>query len=316
MRMALIVGIDSYSHASNLYGCVNDARAMKAALERNADGGRNFETKCVLGTDSASPILKSKLRDYIKKLFSLDCGIALFYFAGHGHVEETGGYILTSDAKSGDDGIPLADIMVWANRSPAANRIIVLDSCHSGIAGSRTSETSISELKEGTTIITASTEDQYATEQNNSGVFTSLFIDGLNGSAANIVGDVTPSSVYTHIEQSLGSWSQRPVFKANVKRFVTLCKVPPLLELSELRRITELFPHAGYEHQLKPSYEGTETDNEEHFDNFRLLSKYNSASLVKPVGTIYMWSAAMDSKACELTALGEHYRRLVERELI
>jgi len=41
-------------------------------------------------------------------------------------------------------------------------------------------------------------------------------VDALGGAAANLVGDVTPGSVYAHIDQSLGPWAQRPVFKTNV----------------------------------------------------------------------------------------------------
>ena len=69
------------------------------------------------------------------------------------------------------------------------------------------------DLKEGTTILTASTADQYATEKNGAGVFTTLLVDALNGAACNLVGDVTPGSVYAHIDQSLGPWDQRPVFR-------------------------------------------------------------------------------------------------------
>jgi len=35
-------------------------------------------------------------------------------------------------------------------------------------------------------------------------VFTGLLVDALSGGAANLVGDVTPGSVYAHIDQSLG----------------------------------------------------------------------------------------------------------------
>jgi len=37
MRKALIVGINYYEHAPALYGCVDDARAVKNVLERNSD---------------------------------------------------------------------------------------------------------------------------------------------------------------------------------------------------------------------------------------------------------------------------------------
>ena len=39
------------------------------------------------------------------------------------------------------------------------------------------------------------------------GVFTTLFVDALGGAAANLIGDVTPGSVYAHIDQSLGPWA-------------------------------------------------------------------------------------------------------------
>ena len=38
----------------------------------------------------------------------------------------------------------------------------------------------------------------------------------------NELGDVTPGSIYAYIDRSLGGWEQRPVFKANIKRFVSL----------------------------------------------------------------------------------------------
>jgi hypothetical protein len=88
-----------------------------------------------------------------------------------------------------------------------------------------------------------------------SGVFTNLFVDALGGAAANLVGDVTPGSVYAHIDQSLGPWAQRPVFKTNVKTFVSLRKATPPISLADLQAIATHFPVAGYNCKLDPSYE-------------------------------------------------------------
>ena len=324
MRKALIVGINHYTHGSPLYGCVDDAHGVKSVLERNSDGTVNFGVKLLSGTGPTDLVLRSELKEHIRELFAGDCETALFYFAGHGHIEATGGYILASDAKSGDEGIPLSDVLTYANQSSARNRIIVLDSCHSGIAGASPSAPAIAELKEGLTILTASTADQYATEQNGAGVFTTLFIDALNGAAGNLVGDVTPGSVYAHIDQSLGPWDQRPVFKTNVKNFVSLRKVQPPISLAELQRITEFFPSPGFEFRLDPSFEPerenpTQTipiPNPENTAKFAILQKYNRVNLVVPVDAPHMWHAAMGSKACKLTVLGEHYRRLVEQKRI
>ena len=321
MRKALVVGINYYEHASALYGCVDDAHAVRSVLERNSDGTINFGVKLLSGTGPTDQVLRSKLREDIRDLFSGDCETALFYFAGHGHIEVTGGYLIASDAKTGDEGIPLRDVLTFADQSNARNRIIVLDSCHSGIAGASSSAPTIAELKEGITILTASTADQYASEKNGVGVFTTLFVDALNGEAGNLVGDVTPGSVYAHIDQSLGPWDQRPVFKTNVKNFVSLRKVQPPISLQELQRITEFFPSPGFEFRLDPSFEPERDGQNQSIPSpdpvntakFAVLQKYNRVNLVVPVDAPHMWHAAMGNKACKLTVLGEHYRRLVEQ---
>lgn len=321
MRKSLVVGIDYYTSVSPLHGCVNDAHSVKAVLERHADGAVNFSVKLLTGTGSANTVSRLELKDAVKDLFSGDAETALFYFAGHGFIEVTGGYLITSERQSGDDGLSLNDVLVLANGSTARNKVIVLDSCHSGIAGASANHKAYSaELAEGITILTASTAEQYATEKNGSGVFTSLFVDALSGAGANLVGDVTPGSVYAHIDQSLGPWEQRPVFKTNVKSFVSLRRVQPPIALSDLQRLSELFPQSGFEFQLDPTYEpemkgrdpGMPLPDLEHTKTFAVLQKYNRLNLLVPIDAPHMWNAAMESKACRLTALGEHYRRLVE----
>tara|TARA_R110001599_G_scaffold76114_19_gene208556 strand:- start:753 stop:1727 length:975 start_codon:yes stop_codon:yes gene_type:complete len=324
MRKALVVGIDSYEHASPLRGCVNDAYSVNSMLERHADGSVNFDTQLMVAAGPGDQISRENLRDAVLRLFQGDSDVALFYFAGHGYVEATGGYLCSSDVKTGDDGIALSDVTVWANQSAARNKIIILDSCHSGVAG-KNPLTPVAELSEGVTILTASTEEQYAQEKNGSGVFTSLLVDALGGAAANLVGDVTPGSVYAHIDQSLGSWEQRPVFKTNVKSFVSLRKVSPPLALADLRKIGEFFPDPGFEFPLDPSFEPERSCSEtqdvpppdpENNAVFAVLQKLNRVNLVVPVDAPHMWHAAMNSKACKLTALGEHYRRLIKNKRI
>jgi hypothetical protein len=322
MRKALVVGIDHYAHISPLYGCVNDAHSVKSVLERNSDGTVNFDSRLVTATGPAESLPREKLKESVRELFADDSDIALFYFSGHGHIETTGGYLCASDCRTGDDGLPLADLLTFANNSRARNRVIVLDSCHSGIAGASPTSAQKAELNEGLTILTASTAEQYASEANGSGVFTTLFVDALSGAAGNLVGDVTPGSVYAHIDQSLGPWAQRPVFKTNVKSFVSLRKVQPPIGLSDLQRIMSFFPSPGFVFKLDPSFEpernGGEAaiippPNPENTAKFAILQKYNRVNLVIPVDAPHMWHAAMNSTGCKLSVLGEHYRRLVER---
>jgi len=325
MRRALIVGIDYYQNITPLYGCVNDAHSVKAVLERHASGSINFDVKILTATGPQQLVERPVLRDAIEKLFTDgEPSVALLYFAGHGYIESTGGFLCCSDTKQGHDGLSLGEIIAFANKSKAKNKVIILDSCHSGVAGSSAIDRNFSEICEGMTILTASSAEQYASENNGSGVFTTLLVDALNGSACNLVGEVTPGSVYAHIDQSLGAWEQRPIFKTNVKSFVSLRQVQPPIALAELQRLAEFFPTSGYIFALDPSFEPKRNEGEEllplpdpdNTSKFAILQRMNRVNLVVPVDAEHMYYAAMESKACRLTVLGEHYRSLVARKRI
>ncbi len=317
MRKALVVGMDYYENINPLFGCVNDAYAVKAVLDRHSDGTKNFDVNIEVATGPKTCIERKELKNKVEELFRDKSDIALFYFSGHGYIESTGGYLITSECKDGDDGLPMNELLQIANNSPARNKIIILDCCHAGIAGNNAQHEDKAVLKEGTTILTASSAEQYAIEINGSGVFTTLFIDAMNGSASNLVGDITPGSIYAHIDQSLGSWEQRPIFKTNVTTFTTLRKVQPPISLSDLKRLTELFPIKGQEFKLDPSYEPeSENPDDDNMAKFKLLQKYNRINLVVPVDAEHMYFAAMESKSCKLTILGEHYWNLISKERI
>lgn len=326
MRKALIVGIDYYENIQSLNGAVNDAHSVKTTLERNADGTRNFaQPNLMTSTGPGADVPRAGLRDAIEQLFRDDAEIALLYFSGHGHVDGIGGYLCASDFATEHDGLSFADVIGYANQSPAKNKVIILDSCHSGAAGGSAISGKVAEISEGVTILTASAANQYAMETGGSGVFTSLLVDALSGAAANLVGDVTPGSVYAHVDQSLGPWSQRPIFKTNVKEFVSLRKADAPIELEKLQRLVDLFDQPTTELQLDPSYEPERTGSEDPATpapdpiktaDFAVLQALVRVNLVRPVGAPHMWHAAMESKACELTVLGQHYWSLVKQGLI
>ena len=317
MRKALVVGVNYYRKVSSLSGCVNDAKKVAEKLRNNADDSKNFDVRSIISEDESNAIDRKTLKNAVKELFAHDNSIALFYFSGHGHIGETGGYICTSESTSGDDGLPLSDIICFANQSSAKNRIIILDSCYSGALGNNQINQKVSEIANGVIILTASTDNQTALEQGNSGVFTTLLVDALNGAASNLVGDITPGSVYAHIDQSLGAWEQRPVFKANVKEFVSLRKIKPPIPLSELKRICEFFPYPDYEFQLDPSYEPElKNPNPENTAKFAIFRNYYRVNLLVPVGEQYCYHAAKNSKTLRLTELGKYYHKLVKDEKI
>ena len=324
MRKALCVGIDCYQYVSDLYGCVNDANSVKAVLERNGDGTLNFDTKILSATSKDSYITRSMLKDELDELFRSESEIALFYFAGHGSIELKGGYLCTSEIKRADEGLSLDDVMFAVSQSRAQNNVIILDSCFSGAVGN----ISIPEMNNyaiihnGTTLLAGCGQNEYASEENGQGVFTALLVEALYGGAMNLLGDVTPGSIYAYIDRSLGAWEQRPVFKANISSFVSLRKNAPPISINELRRITEIFKSKSDEFKLDPSYEPDKHEVEDktvdktHEEVFAILQKYVKLNLVIPVGEDHMYYAAIHRKSCKLTAQGQHYWKLVNKNMI
>jgi uncharacterized caspase-like protein len=310
MRKALVVGIDDYQNAE-LSGCVNDATTIANLLERDGDGSPNFSVLQM--TSPPNHVTRSQLRESIKRLFEGDCDVALFYFAGHGMVNTNGGWIVTSDFSRYDEGIQMDEILSLANQSKAKDKIIILDCCHSGAFGNpAVTGSNVALLSDGVTVLTASRSFEPSTEKNGQGLFTSLLIDALYGGAADIRGYITPGSLYSYVDEALGPWDQRPVFKTNVSRFTKLRRVSPKISLEILRKITEYFPEPEAEHKLDPEYEDTyELHELEKVKIFKHLQKFFSEGLVKPVDEEFMYFAAMNSKSCKLTAMGYQYWRLV-----
>ena len=121
MRKALVVGINNYP-GSPLKGCINDASGFSSIVETNGDGSPNFDVR--LQTDV---LTKADLKGLIIELFNGDCDTVLFYFSGHGFINEIGGYIVTPDYTQYDEGVSMDDILNIANNSKAKNKVIILD---------------------------------------------------------------------------------------------------------------------------------------------------------------------------------------------
>jgi Caspase domain len=264
--------------------------------------------------------------DAVTQLFKGDADTAVLYFAGHGLINEdiNAGFLVSQDATKGAWGMALVDIVNMANKAypHVKSTVIILDSCHSGFAGElpQLSSQNGSIIGTGVTILTACHRDGKADEEGQHGLFTGLLLEGLTGAAADVRGYVSPAALYSLIDQTLGDWEQRPIYKANVQTFVTLRQVPAKIPADVLRRIPAYFPTANYIFLLDPSFEPDRKNIPEHLRNlpinpehaaiFRELQMCNRQGLVAPVDAEHMYYAAIESKACKLTALGAHYRKL------
>lgn len=330
MKKALVIGIDDYPEHP-LRGCVNDANAVSQLLEANGDGSPNFSVRTL--TSDTSDIGNSELQEAVSELFNGgDAETAVLYFAGHGIInpETNAGYIVGSDGRRGAWGMSLSEILGLANSAHPRIRssVIILDSCHSGYAGevSGVAAANASVIGTGVTILTASHRDGTAEDGQRHGVFTDILLDGLLGGCSDIRGHITPAALYSHVDQTLGPWEQRPIYKANVQNFVTLRQVEPKVPFEVLRKLPVYFPNRAHVFALDPSYEPDRQNIPEEFRDapvddenvriFKELQRCNRHGLIIPVDAEHMYYAAIYSKGCKLTALGAHYRKLAEMKRI
>ena len=309
MRRALCVGIDDYPEAP-LAGCVNDATELARVLKNHYNGAPNFDVKLI--TAPTDQITRPLLRESITSLFEAPAEIALLYLSGHGTENNLGGYYVTQDADIYDEGVSLADVLTLANNSPVTEAIILIDCCHSGALGQLPAiDNNKTILRQGISILTASRSSEVAVERRGMGLFTSLLVGALEGGASNTIGNVTVAGAYSYIDESLGAWDQRPLFKAHVTSMTTLRQTKPAIDVAILRQLPEWFTAPDALLQLDSSYEPDALPQHDKNEAiFACLQKCRSAKLIEPVDEEHMYYAAMRSKSCRLTPLGAHYWRL------
>ncbi len=312
MRRALIIGIDNYpSHPLN--GCVSDAEKMYEILSKNSDGSPNFHCELVSNITS-----KSHLTSLVIDLFTRQSDISLFYFSGYAGIDDLCGYLITPDMAVYDLGLPFPQLLSIVNNSPSKEKIIILDTVNAAGTGIGNSSFSFqydanTYIREGTTILANMNNMVIPIETNSGRVLTSLIHTALTGAAANLQGNVSIVSTFAFISNILGPWNQQPLFKSNTTTASSLRKCNPKIEFELLRQLIILFPAIHSEYFLDPSYEFTsEVGDSENSKTFKILQRFSALDLVAPVGEEYMYWAAMNSKSCKLTPVGQLYWKLIK----
>jgi hypothetical protein len=263
-------------------------------------------------TSDKDEVTRDCLRENLQELLTGQSDLAFFYFAGHGTENNLGGYLVTQDASRYDLGVPMTDVLSLANKSGAREVVVVLDCCHSGALGQIPAiDNTTVMLREGLSVLSACRSNESAEEKNGGGVFTSLVGDALAGGAADVCGKVTVAGVYAYVDEALGAWDQRPLFKSHVSKLVALRQCEPTVPLEVLRLLPGYFKGPYEDYRLDSSYEPqAEPPHPEHEAIFANLQRCYRAGLVTPVDAEHIYYAAINEKACKLTALGRYYWRL------
>ncbi len=314
MRKALLVGIDEYKPPFRLQGCVQDAKNMRAVLCDDPANSTNFACQTLISEDDT--ITEELLHEHIERLFADPADVALFFFAGHGLINKVGlGYLVTLYGHTYNRGISLDLLVAYAARSPAKEKIIILDCCFSGNVGNLPAlgpENAL--IPKGVSILASSSENQVAAGRPSGGIFTSMVVEALKGGATDLLGNVTVGDIYRYVDQLLDAWDQRPLFKANISRSIPIKKYPAKIEPAILRKLPDYFEEKDYHFPLDPGYDPelppSDPEKEAIMAEFRILLKQG---LLAPIGEEYMYHAAKNSRHCGLTPLGEFYRQMVVR---
>lgn len=315
MRRALCVGVDEYPFG-HLRGCVSDAERLASLLSKHQDGTPNFECKKLVALNGGATdiVTRATLKQAVEQLFKDKAEVALLHFSGHGTENNLGGYLVTQDAKSYDEGLSMGDVLKMANDSKADEVVVLLDCCHSGHMGHIPAiNNNAAWLRDGVSIITASRGDQPSVEVGGGGLFTSLVLDALEGGAADLLGHVTIPAIYAKVEAALGAWDQRPLLKSHVSRVIAIRKCEPPVSIAILRELPFLFPLPAEDFTLSPEFEDTYPGKDAaKVVLFSKLQQLNRVHLVVPIQATHMYDAAMLSTGCRLTAAGRYYWRLAK----
>jgi hypothetical protein len=319
VKRALLVGIDDYDNFNSLGGCVNDVEALTPLLTRHDDNSPNFQ--CQTRTSRHGDVSRDALLDDIETLLSGPADVALLYYAGHGDGTAVGDDVtlVTRDGTAATPGIAISELMSKVLASPVREIVLILDCCFAGGAGGVPAiGLPGAVLRDGASILAASRADQTSAETTRGrGAFSEFLCAGLDGGAADTLGKVSVAGIYAYIDEAFDAWGQRPTFKANLGRLEPLRVCEPPVPLPELRRLPELFGSVDFELPLDPSFEPTEEpEHPENEATLAVLQHLRAARLIEPVDADHMYFAAMEEKACRLTALGRLYWEMATKDRI
>jgi formylglycine-generating enzyme required for sulfatase activity len=220
-RLAIVIGIDSYA-VDPLKCCVKDAKLLAATLRDRCgyDPDGILEMTDQQENPSLRPTL-ANLRNQIRKFLSNAApkDTVLVSFSGHGGLrsERNGlkerriGFVCPLDfdgARGQSTSLPIDELRALLQNCPAAQKLLVLDSCHSGGAGVEAGytihENVDQSLQKAQGLITfaACRREEVSSEDREvgHGIFTLSLVQGLEGLADFDQNKIVDSDeIYRHV---------------------------------------------------------------------------------------------------------------------
>jgi hypothetical protein len=178
---ALVIGIGEYGPGfRTLPNAPSDAQAVAVVLAREY----GFT---LIPAQATQAVFRSAVEESLKQADATTRW--LFYFAGHGHVQDAQGYLLPSDAVKDklDTYLPLRWLLDTCLASGCGEALIILDACYGGRALVRPDDLSdlipASRADRVRQLITSGNPDQPVLDDGGSGhsVFTQSLLEALQG---------------------------------------------------------------------------------------------------------------------------------------
>lgn len=215
--VALLVGVTSYRDTSlnPLPSAERDVQKLSKALGKHFNDDVNFEvTECIV--DENSTWSASDMLNDVDRLLS-SCNHFLFYFSGHGVINNFGLQLATPEKEEPNDSGVYFDVLLHRfNKSDTAEVTIILDCCFSGAAGdssisSARESLKLTHLREGITILASSgrTEISEAFREGLS-VFTEKLVERLD---EQFYDSIDIFDLYKSTSQELDGTGQIPVLR-------------------------------------------------------------------------------------------------------
>ena len=294
MRAALIIDLFKEDSVGELH----------KVLKTNYDGTQNFDVEVIYNETPSKRLLNEK----IEQLFAIPSNVSLLYIRSRVVVDD--GKLFIINEGSLGTLISLESILNRSSISSSKELIIVFDCISSHLESSRYySYFEGYNIKVGQSLLCSF----------NNKTFSPIFVEALDSLASDLVGNVSVAGIYNIISRMQGAWDTSPIFITKRVGMQNLRRCEPKIDMPILRSILSLFSDIEDEIWLDPSYEPASESPDvtpEKVKKFRKLQALRAASLISPNGTDHMYYAAMESKSCQLTALGKYYWKLAKKGLL
>jgi len=125
---ALIVGINDYADHTSLHASVNDAKSLGGILK-----SLGYEVIELTDVAESKPTKHNILEGALKEIaLKKDKGNVVFYFSGHGYVDNKGNFYIIPQNGNGNPSSYISEEEIYDHTKGIKNLAIIIDACNSG----------------------------------------------------------------------------------------------------------------------------------------------------------------------------------------